>query len=103
VLVKWWLLAIPHYIVVAVLVGSWSWPQTWWPWAGTDVGDASGTVGWPGLTAILVLIAGVVLLFRGRYPRDIFGLVMGFNRWALRVAAYAALMRDEYPPFRLDP
>jgi hypothetical protein len=75
VLVKWWLLAIPHYVVA--LVFRW-------------------------LIAILVFFAAVALLFTGRYPRGIFDLVLGMNRWVFRVAAYASLMRDEYPPFRLE-
>jgi Domain of unknown function (DUF4389) len=100
VLVKWWLLAIPHYIVVAILAGSWGWPQLWWPWANAQH-DGPLEVGSPGLIGILVFIAGVMLLIGRRYPRELFDLVIGLNRWVFRVIAYASLMRDEYPPFSL--
>ena len=94
VLVKWWLLAIPHYLLIALFTGG-----GWYVAGGHD--DPPGS--WsPGLIGLLVLVAAVVLLFTGRYPRTIFDLVLGLNRWVLRVAAYAALMTDEYPPFRLD-
>jgi hypothetical protein len=94
VLVKWWLLAIPHYIVVALFTGG----GLWVAWRAGN--DASGN--WPGLIAILAVVAAVVLLFTGRYPQQIFDFVLGMNRWVLRVAAYAGLMTDAYPPFRLD-
>jgi hypothetical protein len=84
-LVKWWLLALPHYVVVAFFEGGFG-PRFFGP----------------GLVGVLVLFAGVVLLFKQRYPRDMFDLTMGMNRWTFRVVAYAALMRDEYPPFRID-
>ena len=84
VLIKWWLLAIPHYVVVGFIQGGFG-----------------GR--WGGLTFFLAIFGAVGLLFNGRYPADIFKLVLGFNRWAIRVIAYATLMTDEYPPFRLEP
>ena len=73
-LVKW-ILAIPHYIVLAVL----------------------------GIGAILsVVIAWFAILFTGRYPRRFFDYVVGVHRWWLRVGAYMwLLITDRYPPFSL--
>lgn len=95
VLVKWWLLALPHYLVVAVFAGG--------AYAGWNAANESAA--WTssgGLIGLLVCIAGIVLLVRGHYPRGIYDLVLGMNRWVFRVAAYASLMTDTYPPFRLD-
>ena len=100
VLVKWWLLAIPHYVLVGVFLGwgGWAgaradwWGWGWWGWWGVQAG----------LVGTLVFFAGVALLFTTRYPRGIFDFVLGLDRWVARVAAYVLLMRDEYPPFRLD-
>ena len=73
-LVKW-LLLIPHYIVLFFLGIAFT---------------------------VLTVVAFFAILVTGRYPRPIFDLVLGLNRWVLRVAAYAGLMTDVYPPFRLD-
>jgi hypothetical protein len=78
--VKFWLLAFPHYVVVAFFQGGY----------GIKFG----------LSSALAFFGGICLLFAHKYPAEIFKLVIGANRWATRVAAYG-LMTDEYPPFRL--
>jgi hypothetical protein len=80
--VKWWLLAIPHYLVIGFFSGGWGYGRF-------------------GLWNLLAFFAGVRLLFYGDYHKEIFKLVVGMNRWIIRVVSYVSLMRDEYPPFRL--
>lgn len=73
-LVKW-LLALPHYIVLAFLTTA---------------------------AVFAVIIAWFAILFTGRYPRSLFDFVVGVGRWWMRVAAYAFLLvTDQYPPFSL--
>ena len=74
-LVKW-ILAFPHYIVLAFLY-----------------------IG----VFFALIFAWFAILFTGRYPRSIFDFVVGVERWALRVIAYAyILVTDKYPPFSLE-
>ncbi|WP_185996223.1 DUF4389 domain-containing protein [Nocardioides campestrisoli] len=94
VLVKWWLLAIPHYLVLGLLLGGGGYA--------VSGSDGVGLAGSLGLIGLLVLFAGVALLCTRRYPPRLFDLVLGLDRWWLRVSAYTALMTDRYPPFQLD-
>ena len=86
-LIGWWLLGIPQYVIAGLLSG--------------------GGVGWGryggGVVGVLILVVALLLLFKNRYPRDVFDVVMAFNRWVVRAGAYALLMTPQYPPFRLDP
>ena len=71
-----WLLAIPHFIILVFL----------------------------GIGALLALFAAwFAILFTKRYPESLFRFVVGVNRWQLRVSAYTNLLRDEYPPFSMEP
>lgn len=69
-----WLLAIPHFVVLGFLYVA---------------------------AFFVVIVAWFAILFTERYPRGLFDFSIGVTRWGFRVVAYAFLMRDEYPPFRL--
>jgi Domain of unknown function (DUF4389) len=74
-LIKWFL-AIPHYFVLLFLYIA---------------------------AVVCLIIAWFAILFTGRYPRSLFDFVVGVQRWALRVVAYAFLLvTDKYPPFSLE-
>ena len=75
VIFKFWLLAIPQYIV-------------------TSFFDSIGIA--------LSIFAGVALLFTGRYRSDMFGAQMALNRWKWRVSGYISFFYDDYPPYEFD-
>lgn len=75
VVFKWWLLAIPHYIIISFF---------------------------DGLGFAVLIVTGVALLFTGRYIEGLFGVQMALNRWKWRVYGYVGLLYDDYPPFELD-
>lgn len=75
VLVKWWLLGLPQILMCWALE--------------------------PALQ-LLCVITAVTLLITGTIPVGMSDLLLGIVRWRYRVAVYVSLMRDEYPPFRLD-
>lgn len=71
-----WLLAIPHFIVLYLVL----------------------------LVAELVLfISFFAILFTKQFPEGMFKFVVGAMRWGMRVSAYTSLLRDEYPPFSIEP
>jgi hypothetical protein len=72
-----WLLAIPHYVVLAFLYLG---------------------------VLVVVIAAWFAIVLTGRYPHGIFDYVEGVIRWHNRVVGYAfILVTDQYPPFRLRP
>ena len=90
--IGWWLVGIPQYAIAGLLGGGFA-----FGWV-----SANWTFHTPGVVGILMLVVGVLLLLGRGYPAGIFDLVMGLNRWTLRVVTYGAFLTTEYPPFRLD-
>jgi hypothetical protein len=99
VLVKSWLLAIPQLIIVALFTAN---IPYWWQASGDGTTSGYESTAGISLLGLLVVIGGFFLLFTKKYPQGLFDLILGVNRWLYRVITYVALMRDEYPPFRLD-
>lgn len=69
-----WFLAIPHYFVLAALF----------------------------FAAVACFVVGFfAVLFTAEYPHGIRDFLVRVYRYGLRVQAYAGLLTDQYPPFRL--
>ena len=67
-----WILAVPHYLVLAFL--------------------AVASIGVLGVGLVAVLLTG-------RYPIGARDFLVGVYRYGVRVQAYVGLLTDEYPPF----
>lgn len=100
------ILAIPHFILVGgpgfgvgFHLGAAS---------GSDAAhssrDAGGSNGVLGLVALCcAVLSWFAILFTGRHPRGLWNLARFYMRWRANAVAYAALLRDEYPPFGEGP
>ena len=80
------ILAIPHVLIV----GS---PGS------VGLGANSGTGAFGALVSVTAMISWFAILFTGRYPRGLWDVARTYMGWRANVMAYAALLRDEYPPF----
>jgi hypothetical protein len=85
-----WVAGIPQYVIAGILGG------------GAGIAWAAEHSIFTGLIGVLVVVAAIALAVNGDYPRSLFDLVVGLNRWVVRVVAYGALMTTAYPPFLLD-
>jgi len=91
------ILAIPQIILVGgpiALMLTWTAESNTGPRYEWSTGGVFGA-----LAAVAALIAWFAILFTGRYPEGLRDLVAMYLRWRVKVVAYAALLRDEYPPF----
>jgi hypothetical protein len=90
------ILALPQLILVggpAAFALSWGTSRgevNWW-------GSGGGVLGV--VAVVCAVIAWFAIIFTGRHPGGLWSLAAFYLRWRVRVAAYVALLRDEYPPF----
>jgi hypothetical protein len=92
------LLAIPHLILVggpSAALFSWGWSSD----RGFDPQWGAGVGALGAVAGVVAMIAWFAILFTGRYPEGLRALAIYYLRWRVRAVAYAALLRDEYPPF----
>jgi hypothetical protein len=92
------ILAIPHVLLVGAPIGFVGViglsPHAW---HGGDWTAGMGALA--ALAAVCALIMWFAIVFTGRAPDGLWTLGAFYLRWRVRAASYAALLRDEYPPF----
>ncbi len=77
--------AIPILIILGLLSGGQvSWEQSFWNYGFPTAG-------------MVILPALLMILFRQKYPRWWFDWNLALSKFAMRVAAFVTLLRDDYP------